>query len=258
MFKLLVILGLCGCSQPDNFIARMYPEDTGTGSEVDSDAGTEEDTDTDSDTEAEEDAGVDGDTDTDTDSDSDSDSDTDSYEDTDTEGDTSTHEATDTWEDTDTDTDDSDTGTGTFIGTDTGTFIGTDTDTGTGTESDTGTGPGIALVWEHPAGSTLWNWDEANAYCAIKGTGWRLPTKEEMTDLLGGCEASVESGGFGFCNTCEDSPECFDLFGVVEQLYWSSTLVKTNYYFYVSFLSGKVDLTAVWGSRSVRCVKEAS
>lgn len=40
------------------------------------------------------------------------------------------------------------------------------------------------LVWEQPLGATLRNWQDAKAYCAGKGSGWRLPSRQELQTLV--------------------------------------------------------------------------
>lgn len=48
------------------------------------------------------------------------------------------------------------------------------------------------LVWERPINSTVRNWQEAKAYCAGKGNGWRLPTRIELISLVKFSTSSTE------------------------------------------------------------------
>jgi hypothetical protein len=54
------------------------------------------------------------------------------------------------------------------------------TDQGDGTVLDNTT----CLTWQRQRGPATYSWSEAQAYCASLGTGWRLPTRIEMTSVM--------------------------------------------------------------------------
>ena len=55
-----------------------------------------------------------------------------------------------------------------------------------------------------------------NACEDILGTGYRLPTKEEYMDMLGNCVGDD-------CDSCVESENCSDMFGLEGYTYWTST-----------------------------------
>ena len=61
-------------------------------------------------------------------------------------------------------------------------------------------------------------WEDARAYCAGMGMGWRLPTPDELTELYA---AARRDGDHATCgtSTCQASP----LFHLSSNWYWSDT-----------------------------------
>ncbi len=90
--------------------------------------------------------------------------------------------------------------------------------------------------------------------------GYRLPTKQELMSLLGGCDAGARGGIRGKCNKCAESNKCSSMFGRDKKYYWSSSTyeagpnVASNAY-YVSFYSGNVDFYDKANHDYVRCVR---
>jgi hypothetical protein len=95
------------------------------------------------------------------------------------------------------------------------------------------------------------NWESAKRACPA---GYRLPSREELIDILGRCEKKVETGGWGTCNRCADSKRCAALFSKDTGWYWSSTPVDKNVSWRADFGGGYM----AWGlrqeSNQVRCV----
>lgn len=73
--------------------------------------------------------------------------------------------------------------------------------------------PAQRLLWTQSDNGDSINWHDAKAYCAAKGTGWRLPTLMELTRLMG---EEVSPCGEHFL--CEVSP----LFRLTDWWFWSS------------------------------------
>jgi hypothetical protein len=40
------------------------------------------------------------------------------------------------------------------------------------------------LIWQHPANTATYNWDQAVTYCRGLGTGFRMPTLKELLTLV--------------------------------------------------------------------------
>ena len=117
------------------------------------------------------------------------------------------------------------------------------------------------LCWQHPkAAGDLHNWQEAIDYCDKLSLGghkdWRLPSKEELAWMLGGCDSGVLGGRWGYCNTCEDSAPCTALFGSDTVWYWSSSSPDDDSLaWYVNFARGFVYRHNVSNYSSIRCVR---
>lgn len=116
--------------------------------------------------------------------------------------------------------------------------------------SDTGGGvllqPARGLLWTQSDNGSEINLDDARAYCAAKGGGWRLPTTAELGSLLGNQTAS--------CGTaiCKVSPH-FDL------TYWNfwSSDTYGQYGTSVDLVSGAGGINDAYWFKSSRalCVK---
>jgi hypothetical protein len=153
---------------------------------------------------------------------------------------------------------------------------GSDTpDTGSST-SDTGTGtidtdqgqeipqPGSSLIWLRCPLAQTWNgadcigsvstfdWNTALSACP---SGYRLPTRQELIDLLGGCDNAVKSGNEGTCKPCRESIVCNAMFPEDENWYWSSTQFDATSAWYTAFYGGRVYRNPKTAQDYVRCVR---
>lgn len=127
--------------------------------------------------------------------------------------------------------------------------------------------PGTGLYWLRcPLGQT-WNgyacrgraerritWDMAVKACPA---GYRLPTRKELVEVLGGCRPGVAEGARGYCAACGRSTNCYTIFGRDRLMYWSSTAsaVEPAVAWRVNFGDGGVGGDAMRAGRSVRCVR---
>ncbi|OGG99118.1 MAG: hypothetical protein A2600_04915 [Candidatus Lambdaproteobacteria bacterium RIFOXYD1_FULL_56_27] len=118
------------------------------------------------------------------------------------------------------------------------------TDNGNGTVTDNVTG----LVWQKASTGTSYTWANALTYCsgntaALAGTGWRLPTKMELSWIV------RNEGAAPTINTT--------FTGTVSGNYWSSTTYALNSTFawVVYFYSGDVDGSGKSSGSYVRCVR---
>ncbi|MCP4679103.1 MAG: DUF1566 domain-containing protein [Deltaproteobacteria bacterium] len=114
------------------------------------------------------------------------------------------------------------------------------------------------LCWQHPRATGLYTRQAAMDYCSglnLAGqTDWRLPSRDDFIELLGGCDNDVTSGDWGYCNSCEKSETCNALFGSEENLYWSSTLENKNKAWTAYLGSGRLSRIFVRSYVNVRCV----
>jgi uncharacterized protein DUF1566 len=243
---LLVVfsIALVGCYETSS----SQNHDSGD-SEGDASADSDTDADTDTDTDADTDTDVDADSDTDTDTDADADSDTDT--DTDTDVDSNSDSDTDTDADTDADTD-------------------TDTDADSDSDTDNTCNPAwgafdtaTKLCWQHPMANQKFDWYKAIDYCDVLTLGghtdWRLPSRQDQVDVLGGCDSDVLQGLEGRCDTCNNSVTCQPLFDIDFEIYWSSTPFEGNpskdQAWIVDFNWGEIIYLKTSSDYRVRCVR---
>ena len=99
--------------------------------------------------------------------------------------------------------------------------------------------------------ASLMNHVQAEAACPA---GFRLPTRAELTELLGGCQKSVKRRWRGRCRTCADSSKCLHLFGKDEGSYWTSTAVDDSAW-YVNFDDGFVGFRPKGRDAGVHCIR---
>ncbi len=110
---------------------------------------------------------------------------------------------------------------------------------------------------------TYYNWDEVKIACP---SGFRLPSRQEMINLLDDCDSSVLSGDQGSCSSCYESEVCNAMFGNAmssERDYWTSAIdygsSSSSYddrHWIVSFYDGEVKLQYPSQAQTdrVRCV----
>ncbi len=95
-------------------------------------------------------------------------------------------------------------------------------------------------------------WKAAKSTCP---SGYRLPTRQEFVDLLGGCGSDVRSGEYGYCNKCSASRNCSSIFPFDTHCYWSSSPDGGNFAWSANFISGYVGRDDVYNGYAVRCVR---
>jgi hypothetical protein len=127
--------------------------------------------------------------------------------------------------------------------------------------------PASELCWQHPTNEQQYYWQDAIDYCGEldlgEQTDWRLPTVEELMDMLGGCNVDLVSGSGGNCNSCSGSENCQALFDPNNNNwgwgnYWSSSScsVYTPCAWAVNFSDGWVNTADVSMTLyGVRCVR---
>jgi hypothetical protein len=188
-------------------------------------------------------------TETDTGNDTDADADTDTDADADTDTDADADADTDADADADTDAD-------------------ADADTGIAIASDCADGHGrldnkTGLCWQHPMASHAYEWQKAIDYCDSLTLGghddWRLPSREDFIEMLGGC-GDPEFDRFGenyiYCDDCTTSATCTALFEFDTDLYWSSSPNAFNSGWDVNFINGNMYSNGIDNlSIFVRCVR---
>lgn len=132
--------------------------------------------------------------------------------------------------------------------------------------------PGGVLWPRCPAGQT-WDgsscvgrasevfWEVASQRCAANGGGSRLPTLQDVQELLGGCSLLDEELGRPYvCNACSESATCSVLFGdfVPDGLEWVSTLFDEGGASAWSYtvIDGRIDNTVISSPVNFRCVRD--
>ena len=124
--------------------------------------------------------------------------------------------------------------------------------------------PGANLYWLRcPVGQT-WNgsscsgskkkmsWNSAKSACP---SGYRLPTRQEFVDLLGGCDSEVRRGKYGDCNKCSESSNCSSMFASDTGWYWSSSPGDDYLAWDAYFNLGRVSRDIVSIDLNVRCMR---
>ncbi len=84
------------------------------------------------------------------------------------------------------------------------------------------------------------------------GVGYRLPTREELEALLGGC---AYNDPFYECNTCSESANCTDMFGLDLNWYWSSSPETSFHVWVADFSNGAVEFRSKIANYEVRCMR---
>ena len=103
------------------------------------------------------------------------------------------------------------------------------------------------LEWQDDAEAQniIKNWAEAKAYCTAKGGGWRLPSIQELQDIVvdGAYNPSIDTTAFVNYSTSNG--------------YWSSTTYasSTSYAWIVYFYYGYTSSYSKSSTGNVRCVR---
>jgi hypothetical protein len=115
------------------------------------------------------------------------------------------------------------------------------------------------LCWQHPKAPQSFAMQDAIDYCNDLSSGartdWVLPSRDDFTGLLGGCDGDVTSWHNGYCDPCADSATCGALFGADAGWYWSSSLYDTSHAWIAHFGDGYVNTSEIGFNFNVRCVR---
>jgi hypothetical protein len=124
--------------------------------------------------------------------------------------------------------------------------------------------PGTSLYWMRCPVGKWWSGtacegtaDVMNWFKAVKACpqGYRLPTRQEYLDLLGGCDDAVIKGKkLGSCRTCQKSPVCSLMFGKDSFWYWSIQQGTPNAWG-INFKKGRINDDIEGNESYVRCVR---
>ncbi len=194
--------------------------------------------------------------DTDSDSDSDSDTDTDSDTDSDTDTDSDMDAGPDSGPDTDTYGDLCDEATEAYQPGTTLCWSLCPLEQTMVTDTCEGTKP--TMDWCGATGADTIICDPVNPgvnYCEdIMGAEFRLPTLDEILELLGNCSMV---GSHHACDSCAQSATCTSVLGTEVGGYWSSSGSGGNAWV-AAFDSGDVSIINAGGIYAVRCVRDVS
>jgi len=99
------------------------------------------------------------------------------------------------------------------------------------------------------------SWSDAQESCP---DGFRPPTRQEMADLLGSCDAKVRDGDSGGCNACPNSAGCSALFPDDAGWYWTASKLGfiSNHAWLVRFDIGYLDTKVKYNMMLVRCLRD--
>jgi hypothetical protein len=117
------------------------------------------------------------------------------------------------------------------------------------------------LCWQHPKAGGYHNWQSAIDYCEnLEESGhsdWRLPSKNEVSTLLGNCSNGVVDGIIGYyCDSCEKSDTCPDEFiSATDKLYWTSTSADSGTVWNFKFSTGMMSMAWIELIGEIRCVR---
>jgi hypothetical protein len=119
--------------------------------------------------------------------------------------------------------------------------------------------PAANLCWQHPKAAEALAMQDAIDYCDDLSLGartdWVLPSRDDFTGLLGGCDGDVTSWHNGYCSPCADSASCGALFGADAGWYWSSTIYDPSHAWIAHFGDGYVNKSEIGFYFNVRCVR---
>ena len=117
------------------------------------------------------------------------------------------------------------------------------------------------LCWQDPPADGSFEWQAGIDACDALVLGdrddWRLPTRDELASLLGGCDDQVLAGEAGYCAPCADSARCAAMLGDDGGWYWSSTPRDSNYAWGAGFADGRIGYDYADEVLDVRCVRPA-
>lgn len=118
--------------------------------------------------------------------------------------------------------------------------------------------PKSKLCWQDPKAEATLTFGDALNYCnglSLGGiTDWRLPRLVDFMNLLGDCETDLVANKDGYCNTCENSSRCNEMFPLDTQNYWSRPAVSQSTAWLVRLGTGWLSPVDKLKERSVRCV----
>jgi hypothetical protein len=88
-------------------------------------------------------------------------------------------------------------------------------------------------------------------------SGYRVPNRDDLVSLLGGCEDDVRRGKYGDCSSCEDSGTCAAMFELEDSLFWSRTPSEgsSGYAWYVDLDGGRISTQFVKNRYRVLCLR---
>ena len=129
---------------------------------------------------------------------------------------------------------------------------------------DTVTDQNAGLSWQKIGAGKEMEWMSAKNYCldlSLEGyTDWRLPSRKEYINMLGGCPQKVLNGEYGACNSCSNSLKCSKILPANDAWFWTSTdyaVDKSNaWIIYIS--GGHVNENAKTVLYNVRCVRNVN
>jgi len=102
---------------------------------------------------------------------------------------------------------------------------------------------------------TKYNQDHALMACPV---GFRVPTRDELINLLDDCNDRVVRGSYGTCNSCKDSAACSQMFDAQEGYYWSSDIINELEAWAASLVQGHVASGPTPSPKPVLCVQSVS
>ena len=124
------------------------------------------------------------------------------------------------------------------------------------------------LMWHKDKSKKKLIWNKAKKYCSdsmvANYADWRMPTRNEYINLLGGCPKNVLDGDSDACNSCsEKNGKCIKMFSEDTATYWtftekalknqSSPIPEASWY--VNFYNGYISIGTKISYHNVRCIR---
>lgn len=117
-----------------------------------------------------------------------------------------------------------------------------------------------SLCWQHSYSESEYDWAAASDYCAhlTRGdhTDWYLPSFDDFDGILKSCDWEIALDDEGFCDDCEESTDCYLMFGDDSEEYWTSTAHSASEHVVVDLGSGRVDYRLNAAEFHVRCIRD--
>ena len=116
------------------------------------------------------------------------------------------------------------------------------------------------LQWQKGSSNLEITVSKGKKYCKELSLGdkndWRLPSLDDYTNLLGGCDSHVPDN-YGRCHSCAAVEKCSNYFPEDKNYYWSSTAkkIRSESSYFVGLGTGTVGFEHNSEEMYIKCVR---